>query len=193
MRILIAGILGGVAMFVWGAIAHTLLPLGSMGMVTGGPSAATLSALSQDATAGAGIYMLPSPSDATIGDEAAMNAFIEANKDSAYAFVVYQPDGNPGLSAMGPNLLTQFVSDTLAALVLALVLAASAFGMFKRVMIAAGFALFAWLTISVPYWNWYLFPLDFTFGGLVTQVIGWMGAGEAMAWWLGRKERWSRR
>jgi uncharacterized membrane protein len=48
--------------------------------------------------------------------------------------------------------------------------------------------LFAWLVVSVPYWNWYRFPLDFTLGSLIDNVAGWFLAGLVMAWWLGRRE-----
>jgi hypothetical protein len=41
----------------------------------------------------------------------------------------------------------------------------------------------------LPYWNWYRFPLDFTLAALAEQLIGWLLAGAAMAWWLGRDER----
>ena len=34
MRIAIAAILGGIVMFLWGAVAHTMLPLGELGMHT---------------------------------------------------------------------------------------------------------------------------------------------------------------
>ena len=32
MRILIAGVIGGLVMFMWGAVAHMMLPIGEMGM-----------------------------------------------------------------------------------------------------------------------------------------------------------------
>ena len=76
-----------------------------------------------------------------------------------------------------------------ATFVVAFVLALGAFGFAKRVFIATALGAFSWLTVSVPYWNWYLFPTDFTVGSLLEQVIGWMLAGVAMAWWLGNKRR----
>jgi len=41
----------------------------------------------------------------------------------------------------------------------------------------------------VPYWNWYRFPASFALAALVEQLLGWLLAGAAMAWWLGRQER----
>jgi hypothetical protein len=84
------------------------------------------------------------------------------------------------------------VSNTLAAFVVAWILALGAFGIGRRVLIAGALGLFSWLAISLPYWNWYLFPTQFTLGTLLEQVIGWLLAGAAIAWWLGRSERRAR-
>ena len=44
-------------------------------------------------------------------------------------------------------------------------------------LVAGALGLFSWLTVSLPYWNWYRFPLDFTVGSLIEQVVGWLIAG----------------
>jgi hypothetical protein len=186
MRVLVTAILGGVVFFMWGAVAHMMLPIGEMGMKLPTEQAATLSAIAPS-TQGEGVYMYPSMDPAKWQDEAAVKAFVEANKGSPYAFLIYQPGGNPAHADMTPNLIRQFASDLLSAWVVAFVLALGAFGFAKRVFIATALGLFSWLTVSVPYWNWYLFPLDFTIGNLLEQVVGWALAGIAMAWWLGRK------
>lgn len=87
------------------------------------------------------------------------------------------------------DLIKQLVSDTLAAFVVAFVLAMGAFGFAKRVLVSVLRGLFAWLTISFPYWNWYRFPMEFTVANLLEQVLGWLFAGMAIAWWLGRRAR----
>ena len=83
----------------------------------------------------------------------------------------------------------QFASDTLSALIVAWVLSLGAFGFGRRVLVAGALGLFSWLSINVPYWNWYRFPAEFTAGALIEQVLGWLLAGMAIAWWLGRTER----
>lgn len=186
MRIAIAAIIGGIVMFLWGAVAHTMLPLGELGMHTATEQDAALTAITQSASKGEGVYMLPGMNPAMYADEAANQAFVAANRDKPYALVIYQPDGNPALENMGPNLGKQWVSDTLAAGVLAWILALGAWGFGRRVLVAAAAGVFSWLTISVPYWNWYLFPMDFTFANLVEQTVGWALAGAGIAWWLGR-------
>ena len=186
MRILIAGIIGGILMFLWNSVAHMAVPLGEMGFMVAAELDTAIAAVQATAASGEGIYMLPGMSSDQWSDEAARTAFVEKYKSSPYAFVVYA-SGNPAVADMVPNLIKQFVTDTLAAIVAAWVLALGAFGFGKRVAIAGAFAVFAWLVISVPYWNWYLFPAAFTASTLITQLVGWLLAGAGMAWWLGRK------
>ena len=56
-------------------------------------------------------------------------------------------------------------------------------------LIAGALGVFAWLAVSVPYWNWYMFPTDFTLSGLLELLIGWLLSGAAIAWWLGRSDK----
>jgi hypothetical protein len=72
---------------------------------------------------------------------------------------------------------------------LAFVMAFAGLSFGRRIAIAAAVAVYAWLNTMVPYWNWYRFPLDFAQAALIEQLIGWLIAGAAMAWWLGRCER----
>jgi len=186
MRVLIAGLLGGIVFFMWGAVAHMVLPIGQMGMKEPTDQKATLAAIAPS-TSGAGVYMYPSLPPEKMNDKAAVAAFAAENKGSPFAFVIYAPEGNSATADMSPNLIKQIAGDTFSALIVAFVLALAAFGFGKRVLIAAVLGLFSWLTVSVPYWNWYLFPLDFTLGNLLEQVVGWAISGVVMAWWLGRK------
>ncbi|HMB55803.1 MAG TPA: hypothetical protein VKM35_01205 [Arenimonas sp.] len=186
MRVLIAGLLGGIVFFMWGAVAHMVLPIGQMGMKEPTDQKATLAAIAPS-TSGAGVYMYPSLPPEKMNDKAAVAAFAAENKGSPFAFVIYAPEGNSATADMSPNLIKQIAGDTFSALIVAFVLTLAAFGFGKRVLIAAVLGLFSWLTVSVPYWNWYLFPLDFTLGNLLEQVVGWAISGVVMAWWLGRK------
>jgi len=187
MRVFVAGLLGGIVFFLWGAFAHMVLPIGEMGMKAPGDEAAVLSALREGLPA-AGIYYLPYLAPEKMQDEAAQKDYSARSLGNPYAFVIYQPEGRDSLK-MGRQLGVQFVSDTLSALVVAFVLALGAMGFGRRVLVAGAIGLFSWLSVSVPYWNWYRFPLDFTLGNLAEQVVGWMIAGAAMAWWLGRGRR----
>jgi hypothetical protein len=132
--------------------------------------------------------MVPGLAPDKRSDAAAIKAYSDKAKASPFAFVIYQPQGRDAMD-MGGNLVKQYLGDTLSALIVAFVLALATFSFGKRVLVASALGLFSWLTVSVPYWNWYRFPLDFTLGNLLEQVIGWAIAGAAMAWWLGRGAR----
>jgi hypothetical protein len=172
----------------WGAVAHMALPIGEMGVKVPTQQQAVLDAIAPT-TSGEGIYMYPSVSAETMKDPAAMEAFAAQSRGKAFAFVVYQPGGNPIMQSMTPNLVKQLVTCILAALVAAWVLSLGAWGFGRRVLIAGAMALFGWISLGVPYWNWYMFPTSFTTGSLIEQVVGWLLAGAAMAWWLGRGKR----
>lgn len=186
MRIVIAGLIGGLVFFFWSALAHMALGLGDRGMHYGQASKATLAVL--EAELGTpGIHMLPSLPEAQMGDAEAVAAFAKEHAGSGYAFIVYRPEGNPGLADMGPNLGKQWVTDTLAALLAAWLLSLLPGGFGQRVAVASALGVFATVALLVPFWNWYLFPMDFVLGNLAKHTLGWALAGAAMAWWLGRK------
>jgi hypothetical protein len=188
MRIAIAGLIGGIVFFVWGALAHMVLHLGDAGVHYGSPYQGTLAALKADA-AGGGLYMLPSVPREKMSDQAAVQALANETAGQGYAFVVYAPQGNPASTDMGANLGKQLATDVASALVVAFVLSLGALRFGRRVLVAALLGVFAWLVVSVPYWNWYLFPLDYTLGLLGKFAFGWALAGAAIAWWLGRGEK----
>ena len=61
--------------------------------------------------------------------------------------------------------------------------------MAKQLRIAMVAGVFAWISISVPHWNWYGFPCAFILGELIDQVVGWTLAGLAMSLLWRRAER----
>lgn len=187
MRVIIAGLLGGLVIFIWGAVSHMMLPLGEIGMAETKNEDAVLSVLKENMPQ-TGIYMLPGLSTAQMSDEKAVAAYQAKAIAQPNAFIVYQSQGRDG-TQMNQNLLQEYICNTLAALFAAFVLALGSFTFAKRVLLSVGLGVFSWLTVSAPYWNWYRFPQDFSLANLAMLVIGWLLAGFAMAWWLGRSGR----
>jgi hypothetical protein len=188
MRVLIAAIFGGIVMFLWGGAAHMALGLGNVGIHQPAHEDAVLGSLHEGLGSQPGVYLLPSFDPNKWKDPAAKAAYAQKANVSPYALVVYLPQGED-MTQMGGELLRQWASDTLSALALALVMGLAVFSFGRRMLIAAVAPIFAWLSVLVPYWNWYRFPGDFTWAALVEQLIGWLLAGAVMAWWLGRRER----
>ena len=188
MRVLVAGLIGGIVMFIWGVAAHMALGLGNVGIQQPVNENAALIGLQQGLGERAGVYLLPSLDLKQAGDPAAVRAYSIKAVRSPYAWVVYQPRGSD-MTQMGPQIGRQWASDTLGALALAFIMGLAALSFRRRLAVEAAAAIFAWLGTLLPYWNWYRFPLDFTLAALAEQLIGWLLAGAAMAWWLGRSER----
>lgn len=188
MRVLVAGLIGGILMFLWGVVAHMALGLGNVGLRQPASESVVLSTLHEGLGDKAGVYILPSLDPKKMGDAAEVIAYQQQAIRSPYAWVVYLPQGD-NMTRMGPQIGRQWASDTLSALALAFVMGLAGLGFRRRLALAAVAVAFAWLSTMVPYWNWYRFPLDFTWAALIEQLIGWLIAGAAMAWWLGRSER----
>jgi hypothetical protein len=191
MRTLIAGVFAGVVIFLWGFIAHVVLPIGEMGMKLAPDGvqdqlAATMKSGFEGA--GEGIYFVPGMDPMKMDDEAAKKAYGARATSMPYAMIVYQPEGKDIVNNMGPNLGIQFATDLglglLAAFVASLI---TGFG--RRVQAVTAMGVFAFGAASMPYWNWYRFPLAFTEGALIESVVAALLAGVVSAWWLGRGER----
>jgi hypothetical protein len=61
MKILLAGILGGIVMFIWTSIAHMPLPLGEAGICEIPNEAAVLSEMQSNIGEQTGLYIFPGP------------------------------------------------------------------------------------------------------------------------------------
>lgn len=186
MRLLIAALLGGVIVFFWGFVSHMLLPLGHIGFERPTAEDPVIEALAENLPK-RGVYTIPGIAPEQMYDEKAMAAYEAKAAANAFSLVVYRPDVR-GM-AMGPMLGTEIATNVISAFVVAWVIGLAGLSFARRVGIATAMGFFAWLAVSVPYWNWYFFPLDFTLANLATNVVGWPLAGIAMAWWLGRGER----
>jgi hypothetical protein len=184
MRVLVAALLGGVIVFFWGFVSHMLLPLGHVGFERPAAEDPVIAAHAAQLPK-PGLYVIPGLASEQMHDEAAMAAYEAKAAANPYALVIYRPDVR-GM-AMGPMLGVEAATNVVSALVVTWVIGVAGLGFRRRVAIATAMGGFAWLAVSVPYWNWYFFPLDFTLANLATNLVGWFLAGLGMAWWLGRQ------
>jgi hypothetical protein len=178
---ILGGLLGGVVLFVWGAVSHTVLPLGHVG-VRSMPSADEPAMLAsfRGTLKERALYVFPGmPQDRqpTAEEQRAW----EQKYTSGYGIVVYDP--SPGAFSFPRNLLTEFAANVAAALLAALVLSwmAASAGYGRRVLAAAAFGLVMGLDIDVSQWNWYSFPTPFMLTQLMDHAIGWTLAGLVLA------------
>jgi len=177
MRIIIAGVVGGIAMFIWTSLAHIALPLGQVGFSQIPNEAPVLSAMQQSIGSRSGLYFFPwtdmKANDAMAQVEAKM-------KVNPSGILIYHPPGASGMTAK--MLIVEFVKEVAVSMIAAFLLA-------QTILISytarAGFVgltgLAAGLTTNVSYWNWYGFPTDYTAAYAATDIIGYVVAGLAIA------------
>ncbi len=181
MRILLAGLLGAIAMFAWSFVAHMVLPLGYMG-ISGMPNEAPVLAAMQSSIGDrAGVYIFPSGG---AGPDATKEERAEAMKRSAVEFetkptglLVYRPPGDRAFN-FPKWLMREFGFQFVEALLAAWLLAQANLGSFaKRVVFVSVIGIIAAITTNMSYWNWYGFTKIYTIGYMTTQVIGFFCAG----------------
>jgi hypothetical protein len=183
-RILLGGVVGGVVMFIWGAVSHMVLPLGEVGIKQIPNEAAAIAAM-RDNIKEAGFYFFPgeehTPGMTEEQQQAAMKRWEDKFRQGPTGILIYQPGGQEPLSP--GQLLTELTSNIAAALVAAFLLwQASGLGGFGgRVLFVTLLGLVSSLAIDVSYWNWYGFPTSFTLATMADQVIGFLLVGLVLA------------
>jgi hypothetical protein len=179
-RYFIAGVLGGVAMFIWSSIAHMALPLGEAGISEIPNEQAVLAALQSNLGDKPGLYLFPGlglgPNATRQQKHEAMQHMAESYAKNPSGILAYQPPGRP--LNMGKLLSVEFATELLEALLAVFLLAQTrlaAFGARVGFITVAG--ILAAIATNVPYWNWYSFPCVYTASYMFTQVVGFLCAG----------------
>lgn len=180
-RLLVAGVLGGVALFVWGFLAHVVLPLGQTGLRVL-PDEETVVAPLQAHLRQPGIYVFPGIDPAQQADPAVVEAWTEKHRAGPRGLIVYNPDGADPMSPT--QLAMELLSNVLAAFIAAYLISKAGAPFARVVWLSMLLGLFAWAVVHVSHWNWYGFPGDYTAAALLDEVVGWTLAGIAMGWVL---------
>jgi hypothetical protein len=179
MRIILAGIAGGVVLFMWGAFVHTVLPIGEIGVKTLPNEAPILQAMRSN-IAEPGLYFYPGLEGSHSANEAEMTAWEEKYRAGPTGIIVHYPTGREPMGAT--MMLTELASNILACLFVALALSWLICSVTGRVLVAGFFGIVSWLSVDASYWNWYGFPTNYFLSQSVDQVGGWLLAGVAIAW-----------
>jgi hypothetical protein len=178
-RTVLAGLVGGIVMFLWGAFAHMVLPVGHMGLRSLPNDEAVMGAM-KESIPEPGLYMFPGMADdPQHATEEQMAAWEQKVRRGPVGLLLFDPAGtNP----MSPSqLIGELISDILAAFVVAYFLVRMTGSLLTRALAGAVLGLFAWLTVSYSYLNWYRFPAPFIFAEMIDQVVGWGLAGLTIA------------
>ena len=180
-RIILAGILGGIAMFVWTSIAHMALPLGEAGIGEVPNDEALLTAMQSSIGAKTGLYFFPGMGlgpDATHAQRSAAMKDYEAKLEkNPSGLLMYHPAGSRPM--VMPKLLTiEFATELGEALLAVFLLAQTrifSFGGRLGFVTVAG--ILAAMATNVSYWNWWGFPTVYTASYMFIQIVGFFCVG----------------
>ena len=180
-RIILAGILGGIAMFIWTSIAHMALPLGEAGIGEIPNDEALLAAMQSSAGNKAGLYIFPGMGlgpDATHAQRSgAMKAYEAKLEKNPSGLLMYHPAGSRPM--VMPKFLTiEFATELLEALLAVFLLAQTrivTFGGRLGFVTVAG--ILAAVATNVSYWNWWGFPTVYTASYMFIQIVGFFFVG----------------
>jgi hypothetical protein len=180
MKILLAGILGGIVMFIWTSIAHMALPLGEAGIREIPNEAAVLSEMQSNIGEQTGLYIFPGPG---VGKNATRQEKNEAMKHMS-GKIAANPSGilmyhGPGRAfAFGKSLGIEFGTELLEAILVVFLLAQTRIVSFAgRVGFVLVAGILAAITTNVSYWNWYGFPCVYTASYMLIQIVGFFLVG----------------
>ena len=174
-RIIMAGVLGGVAMYVWTSLAHVVLPFGSIGVSSVSKNEESLLA-SMHASLGEthGFYAFPSGGDTT--DAAALQQYAQKVANGPSGLLVYHPSGGQALSTS--QLVTEFLVELIQAFLVVILLSQTRLDSFgSRVGFVTLAGVLAALATNVSYWNWYGFPSSYTVSYIFIQIVGFAVVG----------------
>ena len=179
-RVLLAGLLGGIAMFAWTSLAHMVLPLGAVGVKEIPGEQGVLSAMQASLGTASGLYLFPGMGlgpDATMQQkQAAMDQYGQKLAANPSGILIYHPVGAKGLTA--GQLATEFSTELIEALLVVILLSQTRLTTFASrlgFVIVAG--MLATIATNVSYWNWYGFPASYTASYMTTGVVGFICVG----------------
>jgi hypothetical protein len=185
-RILLAGGLGAIAMFIWSAIAHMALPLGHAGIHNGLPNEEkVLAALQSELGDKAGLYLFPGSG---VGDnptheqeKEAFARYPEKLAANPSGLLMYHPAGSRPM-AIGQLLTVEFLKQLLVSILAVFLLAQTRIASFGgRVGFVLVVGIVAAITTNISYWNWYGFPSAYTAPYMTIEIVGFLCAGLAVA------------
>lgn len=184
-RIVLAGIVGALVLFIWNAIAWMALPLHTP-TIKEVPNEDAIRAVIRENVKQPGFYAVPGwgygEGMTKEQQETAMKVQEQKYKEGPRGVMVLLPTGADPY--MAKTFATGFLLDVLACFVAAWLLSKALGGLSSygaRVQFVAVLGLFAGIAVHLMYWNWWEFPTNYTIACLADAVIGWTLVGLAIA------------
>jgi len=179
-RILLAGVLGGLAMFLWSSLAHMVLGTGSVGIKDIPNEQAIVPAMKANLPQ-SGFYFFPgmglAPGASRAQQSAAMSAYEQKVESGPSGILIYHPSGQKALTPgkLGTEFGTNVLQGILVAVLLSFATGLRSYAARVGFVVIAG--LMAGITTNVSYWTWYGFPANYTVAYVFTEVMGYVAIG----------------
>jgi hypothetical protein len=178
VRWLLGGIVAGIVYFFWGFASHMLMPIGEMG-VKQIPNEDSVIGSLRGAVSDEGVYIFPAGNMSANAAEWQRETWEAKMKQGPTGFLVIHPQGQE--FNFTRHLVTEVATNIGSALLAAFLLSRVRMRFAGRLLFVTLLGVFAFVTIIVPYWNWYGFPREFVIGEALDQVVGWFLAGLVLA------------
>jgi hypothetical protein len=175
---LLAGVLGGLAFFLWSFVAHDVLPMGKAGIKEIPNEQAVLDSMKANMPEN-GLYLLPGlgvPEGATRAQQAAaMEARMHKVETGPSGLLAYHPALQFSFGkALAVELGTNILQVLLAVILLGQTRIVNFVGRWRFITIAGCLAA---ISTNISYWNWYGFPGNYTLAYICTVAMGFVFAG----------------
>ncbi|MFL6514152.1 MAG: hypothetical protein ACJ8M1_03940 [Chthoniobacterales bacterium] len=187
MRIFIAGILGGIAMFIWTSIAHMAVrPLSEAGIRTLPNQQAVMDALRTNLGDNHGLYVFPAPAAQPDGSAETMEQMAEKVRTGPSGFLVYHPHRPLNMAKL---LGVEFGTEVLEAILVVFLLSSTRLlTTGSRILFVTIAGVMAAIATNVSYWNWYGFPKRYTLAYMFIQIVGFFLIGLVSAFILRNRD-----
>ncbi len=178
-RIILAGVLGGMGMFVWSSIAHMALPLGEAGIQEISNEQTVLGPMRAALGDKSGMFLFPAMSRGA-DQKPDMQEYDRKLSTNPSGMLIYHPPGAKSMTA--GMLIAEFVTELFEALLAAFLLAQCRLPNFAaRFVFVVSIGVIAAAATNIPYWNWYGFPGAYTAAYMAIQIAGFAVIGAIAA------------
>ena len=185
-KVILAGILGGIAMFIWSSIAHTVLPLGEAGVSELSNEMTLLDQMKSSLHERSGLFIFPGRHLDLGKTEQEKAVFKKQYEDTLVTgpvgLLVYHASRPP---AMARWLTVEFITELVQALLAVALLAQTRLTTFGgRVAFITVVGVLASITTNISYWNWHGFPPRYTASYMFIVIMGFFIVGLVAAFVL---------
>lgn len=180
-KLLRGAIVGGILLFTWSVVSWVVLNW-HFDSIKALPDQDGAMAWIASSVQEPGVYLMPMNFSALSIDALTpeqLSAPLNSNSPAMFAAVA--PSGS-GMSVINAVLLALAAHVVAAFFVTAIILINTASGFWSRFSQVLLFAIAASVTIHVPHFIWFNFPLTYTLIAMIDSLIGWLFAGIVIAY-----------